>query len=47
MAGEVALGAFGDASSTPSDENVFREAGVGVLDLDEGVLNSTLVEVFV
>lgn len=45
MAGEVALCTFRYTSSTPSDEDVFRKAGIGVLDLDKSVLDTTFVEI--
>lgn len=45
MACEVSLCALRDTSSTPADQNKLGEARVGVLDLDEGELDSTLAEV--
>ena len=45
MAREVALGPLGDTASAPGDEHVLGQTGVGVLDLDIGELDSTLVEV--
>lgn len=46
VACEVALCAFGDTSSAPADEDKLGKARIGVLDLDKGELDSTLVEVF-
>lgn len=45
MAGEVSLGALRDTASAPGDENVFGEAGIRVLDLDEGELDTSFAKV--
>lgn len=45
MAHEVSLCTLGYTTSAPGDQDVLRESGVGVLDLDVGELDATLVEV--
>lgn len=45
VAGEVALGPFGDTATAPGDEDVLGKTAVGVLDLDECELDTAFVEV--
>lgn len=45
VACEIALGPFGNTGATPRNEDVFREASVGVLDLYEGKLDAAFIEV--
>lgn len=46
VGGEVALGALRDTASAPGDEGVLGQTRVGVLDLDEGELDTALAEIF-
>jgi len=45
VAGEVPLRPLGNTTSTPCNEYILRQAGVGILDLHERELDSTFVEV--
>jgi hypothetical protein len=46
MAGEVAFGPLRNTATAPGDEHVLGETAVGILDLDEGELDTALAEVF-
>jgi hypothetical protein len=46
MTCEVALGALGDASAAPGDEDIFGKAGIRVFDSDKSELDATFAEFF-
>jgi hypothetical protein len=45
VAGEIALGSFGNTSSTPCDQYALGETAVGVLDLCECELDATFAKI--
>jgi len=44
MTGEVALGALGNTTATPGDQNMLGKTSIGVLDFDKGKLDAAFVE---
>ena len=45
VARKVALCPLGNSATAPGNKNVLGEPGIGILDLDKGELNASLVEV--
>lgn len=46
VTGEVALGALGNATATPSDQDMLGKTSIRVLDFDKGELDAAFVEFF-
>lgn len=45
MAGEIALCSLGNSSTTPRNQGIFGQSGVGILDFDKCELDPTFIEV--